>query len=367
MRFGNPIALAALISVAVAAWLATGTISSRQTGTGAGTGAAPAAPAPPPPTVRTSSSVAAAFREEVRLLGQTAANRRVELRAEVDGRVVELPVERGQRVERAMPLVKLSTDDRAARLREASAVLHQRQIEYEAARALSRSGYRAETSLAEAAARFDGAKAVVSRMEIELARTTIAAPFQGVLETRPVELGSYVKAGDPVASIVDLNPLRIVGFVSERDVQRIDRQAPAEVRLPPDAGNPGGRAMRARWAFLATVADTATRTFRAELELDNADFKLVEGLTVELRLSVGERKAHKFAPSVLTLAENGQVGIKLVDEGGVVRFQRAQIVDATRDVVWLGGLPERIRVIAVGQEFVRDGQTVTAVDKPLAP
>ncbi len=308
------------------------------------------------PAVRVIESVASPRKEVIRLFGHTAAWRKVELRAEIDGRIVELPVERGQAVLAGETIARIATDDRTARLREAQALLKQRRIEFEATQQLATKGHRSETQLADAAAKLDSARAMVKRIEVEIGQTVINTPFEGVLDTRPAELGTYVKAGDPVGMVVDLDPLRIVGFVNEQHVARIRSGMPAEAVLG------GGAVLRGAIAMVSVVADAATRTFRLELEVPNPENRIVEGLTAELRIVVGETLAHKISPALLTLADDGAVGVKVVSADGIVGFARVAVLgNSGEGAVYVSGLPERSTIIAVGQDFVGVGQKVRTV------
>lgn len=118
--------------------------------------------------VRVSELDAISRTETVNVTGRTEASRKVELRAETQGQVTELYVERGERVEENKPIASLRADDRPAKLSEARATLRQRQIEYSAAAKLTQKGFRSETEKAGAQARLDAARAVVELMEIDL-------------------------------------------------------------------------------------------------------------------------------------------------------------------------------------------------------
>lgn len=353
-RIGSSWLIAGAVVIGAALWILSGQFGAAPEGR-----KVPARPeaaaAPELPSVRVIESAASPREEVIRLFGHTAAWRKVELRAEIDGRIVELPVERGQSVRGGETIARIATDDRAARLREAEALLKQRQIEFEATQQLASRGHRSETQLADAAAKLDSARAMVKRIEVEIAQTVITAPFEGVLDSRPIELGAYVKGGDPIGTVVDLDPLRIVGFVNEQHVARIRKGMPAEAVL-------GGTALRGTIALVSVVADPRTRTFRLELEVPNPENRLVEGLTAELRIAVGETLAHKISPALLTLADDGAVGVKLVSAEGVVAFARVSVLGSSGDgAVYVSGLPERAIIIAVGQDYVGAGQKVIAV------
>ncbi len=345
--------LALGICAAAVAWVLSGYVVPGERVRAAGP--APVATEAQPRPVRVRVSVAESRPDVLRLFGQTQASRRVDLRAEIDGRVAEVLIERGAPVAAGAVIARLAVEDRAARLAEARALLAQRQAELDAARTLARSGHRAELGVAENQARFEAGRAMVARMEIDLQRTVIRAPFDGVIETRAVELGSYLKAADPIATIVDLTPLRIVGHVSERDVSRVAVGAQAQARLLDN------RTVEGVIAYVATVADTATRTFKVELEVPNADGRIVEGLTAELIIPVGSTVAHRISPAILNLDDQGRVGVKIVDEAGLVAFLPVRVVAASPDVMWVEGLPERVTLIVVGQDFVNPGQRVRPV------
>jgi membrane fusion protein, multidrug efflux system len=287
--------------------------------------------------------------------GRTEASRMARLRAQTEGRIVAILVEEGQRVRKGAVIARIDVQDREARLTEYQALLKQREIEYQAAVSLSRKGFRSSTSLAQARTLLDSAKANIKTMRIDLSHTVLRAPFDGVLEQREAELGNFLKIGDTVARIVDLDPVLVVGAISERDI--------AQVRLG-GAGSAvliDGRIVTGKVRYVASVADAATRTFRVELEVANPDGLVRDGLTAELRLPLPPVRAHKISPALLTLAEDGRIGVKLIDANSRVVFAPVTIVGDTADGVWLGGLPDNATIITVGHEYVKAGQKVRAV------
>ena len=119
--------------------------------------------------------------------------------------------------------------------------------------------------------------------------------------------------------------------------------------------------MRGRIRYVAPVADEATRTFTVELEVDNADGALRVGGTAELRIPAEEVFAHRIAPSLLTLDDAGNIGVKIVNDAGLVEFVVADIVMSSNDSVWLAGLPQTATIITVGQGYVTNGSVVAAI------
>jgi multidrug efflux system membrane fusion protein len=307
-------------------------------------------------SVQVAASKAEPQRRTIVLRGRTEADRVVEVRAETTGRVMEIPVEEGALVHKGDLIAVLDGADRAARLAEAKALLLQRKAESEASKRLAEKGFAPKLNLAELAANQALAQAQVKSMEVEISHLSIEAPIEGVLDTRNAEVGNYLQTADPVATIIDLDPIVLVGYATERDVSQLEIGGPARARLL------DGREVVGALRLIAARAETETRTFRIEVEVPNADYEIRDGLSAELVVPVEDVPAHNISPAVLTLGPNGDVGVKLVDETDTVRFTPVQILREDSTGLWITGLPPSARLIVVGQEFVIDGQLVRPVD-----
>ena len=349
--------IAGVLALAAAGWVVSGQILPGDGPEAARKPPADLATAPIVPTVRVRTLIALPRQTEVILRGRTEAERKVDVKAETYGRIIELKVEKGERVVKDAVLARLSPEERPARLAEAKALQAQRKIEYEASRRLSKKGYRAETQLAAAKAALEAAEAAVTRARVALRNTTIRAPFDGMVVARATEIGDFIDKGDPVARIIDLDPILAVGQISERNRGRVTVGAPARVALI------GGREVTGRIRFIAAEAEATTRTFRVEVELPNPAAEIPDGITAEIRLPLGEVAAHRVSPAILTLTDDGAIGVKTLGPDNRVRFHPVRIIGDGTDGVWLSGLPERITLITVGQDFVAEGQTVHPIDE----
>ena len=187
-------------------------------------------------------------------------------------------------------------------------------------------------------------------MNIDIERTVIRAPFDGVLETQPVEIGDFASVGHAVAGIVDLDPVLVVGEVTERAVKLLNAGTPALARTL------NGLPLNGTVSYISKVASSSTRTFRVEVSVANPDGAIPAGLTAQMSLNLGTAKAHFITPAVLTLSSEGVLGVKVLDQDGIVRFHTGSIVEDTPEGLWVEGLPDRIELITVGQEFVLTGQ-----------
>lgn len=307
------------------------------------------------PSVRVQESTAQPFQSDIILQGRTAASRMVELRAEVSGRAEDVVVMEGQPVSDGDPILKIAINDRAARLDQARAALEQRRIQVEAARQLAKQSFGTQVRLAEAEAQFQQAKADVVRFELDLENTTVRAPFNGVFDTRNTDVGAVLNVGDSIGTVVDLDPLKVVGQISERNVRSVKIGMPSRMVLS------DGTEIKGEISYVASVSDPSTRTFKIELLVPNPQSDVLAGLAAQLRLPAGEQLAHSISPSVLALSNEGKIGVKTVDANKTIRFWPVEILDDGPQGTWVSGLPDQATIVVVGQDYVEVGQKVEPV------
>lgn len=305
--------------------------------------------------VRVQTITALPHRSNLTIRGRTEAVRKVSVRAEVEGLVTKLPVPKGGEVNAGDILCQLSIDSRQARLEQARAVLEQRKLEYNANKKLAQKGFRSETQIAAARAAYDAARAGLKAIEIEIGDTRIQAPYDGVLDERPVEIGDFMRKGDICGVVIDQDPFLVAGQVTEKEVGLIARGDPGQAKLVT------GETVSGEVRFIAKQADAATRTFRVELEVPNPERTLRDGITAEIRIPVREVRAHSIPDSIIALNDRGVVGVRAIDENDRVRFRPVQIIAEGSEGVWVTGLPDTVTVITVGQEYVTEGQRVKPV------
>jgi multidrug efflux system membrane fusion protein len=305
--------------------------------------------------VRVRSLVPHQIRQEILINGRTEPARAVTLRAEIEGRVTHLGAEKGSEIRQGDIIARLDIRDLETQLEETKAILVQRQLEYQAATDLKRKDLQSEIQLERAKATLASARAAVKRIEVAISNTIVRAPFNGVLDDRPIEIGTYVQSGDVVARILEQNPILAVGSVTQLERSRLVLGDQGLARLIT------GQVTDGKIRYIASEADEATRTFRVELELANPDRALVAGVTTEISIPVRTVTAYRISPALLSLSSADELGIKGVDSDDIVRFYPVQIVRTTVDDLWISGLPKGVRIITVGQGFVRPGERVTPV------
>jgi len=346
-----PVLLAGGIVAAVALWMLSGAGSEPD----ASPVSASASASDSALQVRVQTLQAREIIREVIISGRTEPNRVVQLRAETDGTVTQIRAERGQSVNEGEPILTLDMRDRNARLEEAGALVEQREIELRAIENLRGREFSTDIEIAQARSQLEGARASRERIELEIRNTGIRAPFVGVLQDRSVEIGDFVRVGDSVAELVDLDPLIITAEVNEREVADLALGSEGKATLV------DGTVLAGRVRYLSPMADSSTRSFAIELAVPNPDATVRAGLSAELRLQANAVRVHTLSAALLSLADDGTVGVKVVDSNNSVRFYPVTIAGSAPEGMHVSGLPESVRVITVGQGFVTEGQRVDPV------
>ena len=349
-----PLLLASGIALAVGLWMASGMFGTGESAATESAGEGTAVTGPQ--QVRVSQLESLAITREVVVSGRTEPNRTLELRAEAEGTVQRLGSERGEPVKAGAMLAQLDMRDRNARLSEAAALVAQRELEYTGVQNLHQKQFTTDVQIAEAKARLESAKAAVERIRLEIANTTITAPYDAVLQDRSIEVGDFVRVGDTVAELVDLDPIIVTGEVNEREVADMTIGGKGVAVLV------DGTRLEGEVRYLAPKAEDSTRTFQVELAIPNPDRTIRAGMTAELRLFADTVCVHQISAALLTLSDDGTVGAKVVDSTDSVRFYPVEIVGSSADgQQQVSGLPDSIRLITVGQGFVTEGQKVVPV------
>ena len=287
--------------------------------------------------------------------GKTQNKRTVQVRTEIQGRVVNRAVERGQSVAANQLLCGLSVDDRQAALVESQQRVNQARIDYEGAKQLRAKGYNSESAIAAAKANLATARAELKRRDLALQKTEVRAPFAGFVEDVHLEIGDYAQPGTACATLVDLNPMLLVGRVSERVVLNIEPGIEAIGELTDRS------VVRGPITFVGQQDDPATRTYAIEVELNNESGKLRSGMTTQIRIPVEEAFAHKISPALFSLDNEGGYGVRVVNDDDRVEFYSVTVVAEDEDGVWVSGLPNTSNIITVGQELVISGERVDPV------
>jgi membrane fusion protein, multidrug efflux system len=311
-----------------------------------------------PTRVRARIFEAQDYARKLVIRGRTENKRTVMVKAETAGKIIDRPIERGSRVAAGDLLCRISLDDRDAAQSEANEALNQAKIDFDGALKLHKRGLVSDSAIAAAKTRLASAETSVKRTNVEVNRTSIRAPFAGLVDDIHAEIGDYVSPGTACATVVDLDPMLLIGAVAEKNVLGLALGSNVVGRLI------DGRSVTGKLTFVGQQSNESTRTYPFEVQVANEAMTLRSGITAEIDIPMGNTRAHKLSPALLGLNDAGETGIRILDDGNRVEFIIVDILQQDRDGIWLAGLPERATVITTGQELVVPGEVVDPVFEP---
>jgi multidrug efflux system membrane fusion protein len=344
--------VAVLIVLGSAGWIASGTL-------GQGAQKAATAPREAAPAARFTVAVAPVQVEpharRIVLSGRTEADKRATAVTRASGVIVDLRVKRGSVVRKGDVIAMLSDEARESMVTQARARFEQRQTELKARLRLIEQGNLPALQKPQLEAELRAAEASLAQAEAERQKGSVLAPIAGVVNEAPVEVGQALQPGATVAEVIALDPMLAVVEIAERQLAGVKVGERAKVRLVTREKAEG------TVRFVSRKASAQTRTYRVEINIDNPNGAIPDGVTCEVNLLLAPVPAAQVARSALTFSSEGKLGVRTVGEGGQVAFVPVAVVEDGLDRLWVAGLTDGARVIVQGQDFVKEGETVEAV------
>ncbi|HCP80125.1 MAG TPA: efflux RND transporter periplasmic adaptor subunit [Octadecabacter sp.] len=305
-----------------------------------------------PITVAIQTSTAEVVTQFYQAEGQALPDRDTMMRAETSGDIAQVFVRKGQDVSAGDVIARFDPTRNEADANRAAEDLASAERELQNAQQLLERGVATTDRVVEARASLAEVRAQVTAVQQAADALTITAPFDGRIETLDLDEGEFVSTGTDVGRLVDITPLTVAIQVPQQSLTRLSVGQPATVRFIT------GEERTGIVTFVGTSAAAETRTFLAEIEVENEDGAIPAGISAEVIIPTGEVTAHFLSPSIVSLNTEGDLGVKIVNNDDIVEFYAIQIVKAQIDGIWVIGLPESVDIITVGQGFVNATETV---------
>ena len=304
------------------------------------------------------------FVEEIRLTSVALANQDVQVAAEESGVIRELYVDRGDVVADGDPIAKIDDRVLSAQVAQARAAAELAEQTWQRRKRLWEED-RVGSEIAYLEARFAAEQSAASLegLEQRLARTVIRAPFAGVLDDRFVDVGAMVSPGDPVARLVDLNPIKVAAGVPERYAREIRVGEEATVEFEVLEREP----FTARIGYVGSTVDPQNRTFRIEVEIANPNRLIKPQMVANMAVTRQAVSDAIVVPqdALVRVADGYIVYVLGEREGETVAEARGVTLGPARRnrVVVETGVREGERLIVVGHRSVADGDRVNVVER----
>ncbi len=330
-----------------------------QSGNGAGAGA-PGSPgeAGGPPAVPVEVAVARSdtVADAIPAMGQIEAVQSIDLRPDVEGRLVRILVQEGAQVEQGTPLFQVDDLELKAQVDRAMADRDLARQALERTRQLMEQKASSAADLERAEANARSTQAQLDLLTVRLDRTTVRAPFAGIAGQRYVSLGDYVTTSTRLLSLQTVDPQRAVFQVPERyadHVRRGQRVKFAVAALP-------GREFTGVVDFVDPVVQLPARTILVKADVPNARHELRPGMFIEARLVTAVRSRAVVIPEDAVVALQGADLVWVLQDGKVTRRPVELGVRMPGFVEVSSGVAAGEQVVVGGQERLAEGIPVTA-------
>jgi membrane fusion protein (multidrug efflux system) len=346
--------------VAAALAMAVGACSKSKAAAGGGGGAAGGAPMGLPVEVVVARMDT--VRDEIAATGQIEAVQSIDLRPEVDGRIVEIVIREGQEVEQGTPLFKVDDAQLRAQVAQLEAQRDLAQQALARAKDLAQQNASSTADLEKAEAEARSAQAQYDLQRIRLERTTVRAPFAGVVGQRYVSLGDYVTSSTKLSSLHTVNPQRATFQVPERFARQLRPGQQVSFRVAAIAG----RDFTGDVDFVDPVVQLPGRTILVKARVPNPARLLQPGMFIEARLVTAVRSQAIVVPEDAVVPAAGASFVWVVSDGKVDRRKVTLGVRTPGFVEVMDGVKAGEQVVTGGLELLAPGAPVMprVVERP---
>ena len=325
---------------------------------------APAAPASGPAlaSVEVAAVMVGKLPQSIEAVGSLRSDESVILRPETSGRIGEILFKEGQRVTKGATLVRLDASVQRAELQQAEANLGLARSKFERALDLQKTGFISAQAREEAENNLKLGEAAFRLANARLAKLDITAPFSGTMGLRQVSVGDYVREGQDMANLEEIDPIKVDFRVPEIFIKEV---APGQtVQVTFDAF--ANQIFEGKIAAINPLLDANGRALVVRAVVRNADARLRPGMFARVRLITNRLEEAMTIPEQALVPQGDDVYVfRLV--GGRVARTKIEIGQRREGGVEVRrGLEKTDQVVTAGQGKIRDGVAVNIV-KTQAP
>jgi len=309
----------------------------------------------PPMPVEVSAVIRDTVVDAIAATGQIEAVQSIELRPEVQGRIIDILVREGQPVDAGTALFKVDDAELKAQVAQADAERQLARQALERTKQLMAQHASSTSDLEQAQARSQGADANYDLLKTRLDRTVVRAPFAGVVGRRLVSIGTYVSNQTPLITLQSVNPQHASFQVPERYADRLRRGQLVSFQV---AALPG-RNFSGEVVFVDPVVELPARTILIKARVPNPEHQLQAGMFIEARLATDIRPNALVVPEDAILPVQGSTYVWVVKDG---KADRRQVTIGVRTAGWAeiegGGVQAGDQVVVGGLERLFPGAPV---------
>ncbi len=268
------------------------------------------------------------------------AVRQATVAAQIQGRVIEMRAEAGQRVKAGELLMRLDAREAAGSDQAAQAGLAQARVAYERAKSLHAQKFISKAALDQAEAAFKGAQGSAGASGASLSHGTVTAPIGGIVAERQIELGEMATPGRPLVTVFDPKGLRVIATIPQYKLAEVKKSTKARIEFPES-----GRWVDALRIEILPTVDGKSHTATARLYLPENIEGVVPGMFARAHFTLGQAKKITVPPAAV-LRRGEVTAVYVLDEKGTPRLRQVRLGEPVSggDIEVLAGISDGERV-----------------------
>ncbi len=314
--------------------------------------------APPPMPVEIAEVVKGTVSNRFAAVGTLEGVNAITVVSQIDAVVLEIPFEEGSLLAKGDLIAQLDDAQLQAQKARAEALRDQRKISYDRIKSLVDQKLAATQELDDVSAALKIAEADLALIQAQLTKTKIVAPFTGLVGTRRVSPGTFLRSGDPITDLAQVDELRIIFYAPERYLPELRPGAQVTVST---AAYPGYE-LKGRINVVEPVVDPATRTVKITAKVGNSNLRFRPGMSADVSAVLSERKNALIIPDEAIFAEGDQNLVYVIKPDSSVA--RTPVTLGTRlqgTVEVLKGLEPGMKIVRTGHQKLFEGAKVFPV------
>ena len=313
----------------------------------------------PPMPVEVAQVKEQSVADKFEAVGTIEAIEEITVVSEIDAAVVNLPFKEGNNIKRGELIAQLDDSQLAAEVIRAEALYTQNQATYKRFKSIVEQKAGTPQDLDDALASLKVAEANLKLAEARLNKTRIVAPFDGMIGSRKVSIGSFLRTGEAITELANLNEIRINFSAPERFLSQIKRGAEVIVTSPVYPGHE----VKGKIIVIEPVINSDTRTVRIVARVQNPGQKFRPGMSANVSVILNERPEALTIPNEAVFANGNQSFVYLVNPDSTVVFAPVTLGLQLADMVEvISGLEQGMQIVTAGHQKLFPGAKVMPVN-----
>lgn len=279
------------------------------------------------------------------------------LAAEMSGPVKWIGPKEGDRVKKGDTILRIDPERLEAELARDEVEYELQKKRMERRLSLVQSNLISQQEFEDSTKAFEQAQAQLRLSRVALDKSTIRSPVDGILDRLLIDRGEYIAEGNAAAVVMQVNRLRALVDVPEKDIMKLTVGEKARVFAAPVEGG-AGQGFAGEIIHLSYQADPATRTYQAKIAVDNKAGPLRPGMIIRVAF-LSRKLSQVIAVPLYSLVERDGIKVVYVEHGGTAHLRQVKVGPIIGNMAVIEeGLTPGERLIVKGQHLVSDGSAV---------